>query len=549
MIQLEIENNKFRVITQVFKTSWLPYTAANKKVVLLVLRLIEDDNGNPLFTYNELATILGNKGLTAAHDHVAKFRACGEEFDKALKTLRNKYKVDEQIIKTVLEILREYDPMLSAKKILDLAREKLDQEDISVHMIRVALEQISAFEIRKILKNQLAKGKVDYKEEYVFQRLFKLAMDKADKSEIACHLPEKLQDELKATVPIPIIESIPEILAQNKNSKIMECSKKLFEGEVDSEKISSLWNSPLGWKLWAFLLYFQGVSLSVIGGWIGVNKSTICRWLNDIARLDDIGGKMKKVAFSSKVAIDEKWIKISGKWWFLFAAVDCVTKYPLHTAIYPSNNGNYCKLFLLELKKLGYRPKVVITDGWNSYIESIATVFPQAEHLLCRFHVICSIFRRLKKARIFHANIYTAVGKLFKTHYKRTVKKRIENLRKLLAPRDVKQVMGGLDIKLPQVIKAVGSTWRPSTSNAVEGFFSKFDRFYRLKGPFVDQASAQKHLQLFLLGYILTIGAKGQPCPLEKAGGNVMQLPLYHMLNRPNILALKEKIAKQWQAA
>ena len=130
MIQLEIENNKFRVITQVFKTSWLPYTPANKKVVLLVLRLIEDDNGNALFTYKELATILGNKRLTAAHDHVAKFRACGEEFDKALKTLRNKYKVDEQIIKTVLEILRECDPMLSAKKILDLAREKLDQEGV-----------------------------------------------------------------------------------------------------------------------------------------------------------------------------------------------------------------------------------------------------------------------------------------------------------------------------------------------------------------------------------------------------------------------------------
>lgn len=125
MIQLEIENNKFQVITQVFQTSWLPYTTANKKVVLLMLRLIEDENGNPLFTYKELSTILGDKGLTAAHDHVAKFCDCGEEFDKALNKLRSNYKVSEQVIKTVVEILTEYDPMLSVKKIVSLARKKL----------------------------------------------------------------------------------------------------------------------------------------------------------------------------------------------------------------------------------------------------------------------------------------------------------------------------------------------------------------------------------------------------------------------------------------
>lgn len=32
-------------------------------------------------------------------------------------------------------------------------------------------------------------------------------------------------------------------------------------------------------KLLVFVLYFHGVSLSAIGNWFGVQKSTVCRWL------------------------------------------------------------------------------------------------------------------------------------------------------------------------------------------------------------------------------------------------------------------------------
>jgi transposase-like protein len=77
------------------------------------------------------------------------------------------------------------------------------------------------------------------------------------------------------------------------------------------------------------------------------------------------------VAFSGRVSVDEKWIKVAGVWWYVFAAVDCVSGYPLHVVLYPSNSGVYCKLFLLELKRLGYVPKVIITDGWDGYIQAI----------------------------------------------------------------------------------------------------------------------------------------------------------------------------------
>jgi hypothetical protein len=39
-------------------------------------------------------------------------------------------------------------------------------------------------------------------------------------------------------------------------------------------------------------------------------------------------------------------------------------------ALLPSNATPYCKLFLLQLKALGYHPKVIITDGWDAYVNN-----------------------------------------------------------------------------------------------------------------------------------------------------------------------------------
>ena len=144
----------------------------------------------------------------------------------------------------------------------------------------------------------------------------------------------------------------------------VQVQERLLESqEVTLEGLASLWESALGWVILAFALYMQGVSLSVIGGWLGVDKSTVCRWFSHLGPVCWRWFQSQKVAFSGKasplraqarrVEADEKWIKIAGVWWYLFAAVDTVTGYPVHLALYPSNSGSYCKLFLLELKQLG----------------------------------------------------------------------------------------------------------------------------------------------------------------------------------------------------
>jgi transposase-like protein len=535
-LQIEIQNNKFRVIAQEFQTKWLANTPGNRKVVVILLRSLEDENGKSLFTFQELSAIVGSDNRQAASQHMEDFRECGEDF---YETLNCKRKVDEEVVQAVVAILRE-EPLAKGVDIQKRVNELLGRRDISAQNVQAALEQISCKEIRAIIRKQLERGEIHYSQEYVISRLFEMVLATSSQSPTLPPVAQEMINEVKKAIE-PIGEH------QQLNSKMSEEIKSLFQGEMNFAKLAIVWTTPLGWKIWALLLYLQGVSLAAIGGWLGVHKSTICRWLKDVESWATLWLNEKEVASSGKVAVDEKWIMIDGVFWYLFAAVDCITGCPLHVALYPSNSGVYCKLFLLELKRLGYRPTVIITDGWDAYVKAISAVFPYAQHLYCRFHALHSLFRRLRRAYIFNTPVFKLACKLFKSAYKRTVQRRVARLHTMLEGIHAGHALSGLLLKLPNLLKTVGSLRLPTTANAVEGFFGAFDRLYRLKGPFCDQASAQKHLRLFMLGYMLTIGQQGQPCPLEKAGADVSHIPLYHLLNRPNVISLKEKMAQQYQ--
>jgi transposase-like protein len=535
-MNLERQDNKFRVVTQGFSTKWLPDTFWNKKVVLVMLRYLVGDREKELFTLQELTVFLDSEDRQAVNQQLKLFRDCGEEFAAFLS---RQCKVDERVVEAVKESLL-VEPLAKAGNLAYHANELLGRQDIKEWNVKTALEKISCQEIRGILQKQIEEGKAHYREEYVIERLFEIALANGQDR------PKKVT--LNAAMIAGVQQaSAPCGIPPQPKSMPREEAKALLSGKMSEQQLAAVWDSPLAWKLWALLLYLQGVSTAAIGGWLGVHKSSVCRWLDQVADWGSYCCKDKEIASSGKVAVDEKWLLIGGVFWYLFAAVDCITGCPLHVALYPSNSGVYCKLFLLELKRLGYRPTVIITDGWDAYVQAIKDVFPQAEHLYCRFHALQSLFRRLHKAYIFSTPVFNLVCNLFKSAYKRTVERRLDQLKILMAQLGASHVLSGLLAKWPKLIKTVGSLRLPSTANAVERFFGAFDRLYRIKGPFCDEESAQKHLRLFMLGYFLTIGQQGQACPLEKSGVDVGQIPLYHLLNRPNVVALKDRMAEQYR--
>jgi transposase-like protein len=532
----------------------LPDTPANRRGAMIVLRGVHRRDGWPLVTYEHLAQQLGYADRRNVHNFWAEFEACGS--DLAAFLLRRK-KVDAEVVARCEQIW-EAHPLWTCAQVLAEFRRRWPEHGarLSEQNIRTAGHQVGFLGIQRVLRRQLAQGAAHYQEPFVLAALWELA-EAGAQARAAEALPVlSLPDALESVAPSG---AASEPMGAPTEASMAALEATLLQGEGSPSKLAQLWDGTTGTVLLAFLLYYHGVSLEVIGRFFGVHKTTVMRWLSPLAQINwQAAVQHGKRFFSGIVAVDEKWIKIAGAWWYLFVAVDQVSGFPLHVALLPSNATPYCTLFLFQLKALGYHPKVLITDGWDAYVAAIARVFPQAQHLLCRFHALRAAFRRLRQqvpsgqARCQWAD---KLKGLFRTSSKRTVRRRLERLQAEAKNSPAQAVVARLLAKVPQLLPAVGSTWRPTTSNAAERFLGAFERFYRAKGPFQHLASAQKHVDLFMLGYVFeTCSAEAAAerqgrCPLQVAGYEVGAIPLFHLLNRPNPSRLRQAIAAGYNLA
>jgi hypothetical protein len=99
---VDVDGERFRVRTARCSTQWLPDTPSNRHLTLVWFRLLGDEHGKPLFTLQELATIVGSTNRQAASQHLEDFRQCGA--DLRAFVLR-KRKVDAAVVEGVLHEL------------------------------------------------------------------------------------------------------------------------------------------------------------------------------------------------------------------------------------------------------------------------------------------------------------------------------------------------------------------------------------------------------------------------------------------------------------
>jgi len=167
LLNIEKEDNRFRVITQVFSTSWLPDTSENRKVCVVFLRLLQDELGKPLFTLQKLACLVGSNNRQAASQHVEDFRHCGQDF-KALVTRQRK--VDETVTSAVKEELM-LDHLASIAQLQERTNKRLLRNDLSNENIIAALEQIPASAVRIAVRQEIENGRACYKEEALIEQM------------------------------------------------------------------------------------------------------------------------------------------------------------------------------------------------------------------------------------------------------------------------------------------------------------------------------------------------------------------------------------------
>ena len=173
--------------------------------------------------------MVNSSNRQAASNHLELFRACGGNF---IQFLSHKRKVDEKVVSTVLTELKT-DPLASGRDLQTRVNGRLGRDNLSVANINVALEAISAKEIRTAMQKQLAR-----REAYLLKEMVRsLENDAGKKAGITAN-------EVDGT-----IISDPTAL------------RKL----VSPQAVVSEIDKPLKWIALLIALYYHGVPLSVLG--------------------------------------------------------------------------------------------------------------------------------------------------------------------------------------------------------------------------------------------------------------------------------------------
>lgn len=505
-VKLIVKGSKFRIQTQGFSTDWLPNTPSNRYTLVVCLRWLRDERGKPLFTLQELAPLVGSANRQAASQHVATFRACGEDFRDFVLRQR---KVDETVVAAVTEQLRQR-PLSRPTELAQQVNAQLRRKDLSEANLRAALGQIPCTVVLETLRRQLAAGKVHYKEAALWEEF--MAQGAALAGPAAAGL---------AAADQGMVLSDPTAL------------RKLVTPDVPLAALPRAWSGVI----FLMVLYYWSVPLSVLGRWVGVHKTTVLRWLAGLAValwpilyqwiLDKVQARM--------VYIDEKWLKVHRRWHYWYVVLDVATELPVLTALLPSRSRWACRWVGLMLCRIKKVPQVVITDGLLAY-HYLLHLLDGARHVLCRFHhqqgVTAWLKRHFSEAKAI-AERKGAMKALLQTTDKRTVRRRLERLKEKADAWGIRPWVETVVEKLPSLISSIGSVRLPSTTNGIERFFRAFNRFYKTRGGFHSVLSTKRELILFLVVYLFTQRDRDGKAPIEAIVPEAPRMPLYRLLNDP----------------
>ena len=234
------------------------------------------------------------------------------------------------------------------------------------------------------------------------------------------------------------------------------------------------------------------------------------------------------------VLIDEKWLKIKGKWYYWFVVIDNKTNLPLLSQLLPSRGKMACIFVGLKLKQLGIIHRVIKTDGLRAY--SYVAEILGAIHSICIFHHQQAVIRWLKKN--FKDNdkiteLKKIMRRIFQTSDKRTVLRRIKSLKDKAEELGISSWFKSMENNSEKLINSIGSKKIPLTSNGIERFFRGFNRFYKTRSGFFTVASAKRELDFYQLMYMFIVQPEKGKAPIEEIFQEANETPLYKLVNNP----------------
>jgi transposase-like protein len=497
----------------------------NRKSLSIFLRAWCDPaTGKPVFTYQQIADALGYGDRRDVHNFWRQFDDCGRQFRDFL---HRKMKVDDTVVEAVKDELRK-DLLISAPAICDQVSQKLERSDLTEANIRAALEKVPCTVVRRQLRAEWQAGEWHPKEETLLERIMQ------EWAESGARTGDSAISQVAALGTRSPEPSCEEIVQAQQAAAVTS----LFTPHMALHAISA----KMRLMAVALTLYYWNVPLSRIALWLGVSKTTAYHWVIGlaVAVFPVVQNWIVDGVKGGHLLIDEKWLKIRGRWWFWFVAVDDETGLPLLNRLLPTQGSWSCCWFLVLLKHLGTTPHTIITDGLAAYESAIATVFQTTTHLLCVFHhqqgVTAWLKRHLPEApKETITLLKRKMKRVVQTCDPRTVTRRLQ----VLETQDAEESWGlsawitTVRGKLDHLRPALRRNQSPRTTNQVERFFRAFQRFYKTRGGFHSVISAQRELMLFVVVYVFTQQAGSGQAPIEQIVPQAKDMPFYQIINAP----------------
>ena len=245
---------------------------------------------------------------------------------------------------------------------------------------------------------------------------------------------------------------------------------------------------------------------------INVSLTTVMRWIKKAGEeCVDAFRLYAKEDWEQPLCIDEKWIKVRNKWCYVYTGVGTTVTDLLAFDLFYHKGKYEFKTFLLELKSLGFRPKIIITDLLTGYESIVKEVFPDCYYHQCVLHAERDAKRIVRKAlrdgeeEEWKEKLTKYIRNLFRSRKAKQVKKRYSRIMRLRdeAPEAVAGVFNMLQKYYPKLYQSVLRKDIPKTTNAVERAIGEFAERYQLTKGFSSFYYAQFFLKAFQIYYRL----------------------------------------------
>ncbi|MCP4987342.1 MAG: IS6 family transposase [Colwellia sp.] len=330
-------------------------------LLVVFLRCIKDSSGNFLFNYQDISEIFGKSYRQWSHNIYKLWDSSGENIKLFIEDKR-------EVSQEVLNEVSKFVLLNPLRSVLEQHREFTKAyPEHSTLCINVFRHYVSAIDCSKLITSlgkQLSEGKLNLRASYFVKVL--LAQGKRVSSSEKSYISELFPSSGQELLPI------------------LRCK------DID-------WNSQNSQKyLLVSLLYIYGVSQDKIALLFGVSKTSVHNWVHKILNKELKYTLLKMITkWSGKICVDEKWIRINGKWQYVLSAVDAITGVPLLSSRFDCCDTATWTLFFKEFKLYYNIPTLVISDGSNSLLAGLKIVFKGVRHQLCWFHKLKNLHKRI----------------------------------------------------------------------------------------------------------------------------------------------------------